>query len=131
MNITTVMIFCIISAILALVLRQYKPEFAMLLSMVCSVAVLLYLMEGVTQIKDELTAILQSVSLPPELLNVVFKGLGICILAELASQSCRDAGENSIAMKAELAGKVAIMIISMPFFYRLLDIAAGLLSLGR
>lgn len=130
MDISTVAVFCIISAILALVLRQYKPEFAMILSMVCGVVVILYLLEGVTQIRAELEQILSAAELPPELLEIVFKGLGICILTELASQSCRDAGENSIALKAELAGKIAIALISMPLFYRLLNMAASLLSLA-
>lgn len=129
-NVTTVILFCIISAILALVLRQHKPEFAMVLSMVCSVVVILYLLEGIGQIKEELTRILATAALPADLLEVVFKGLGICILSELAGQSCRDAGEGAIAVKAELAGKIAITLLSMPLFYKLLNIASNLLAVG-
>ncbi|MEG1875325.1 MAG: SpoIIIAC/SpoIIIAD family protein [Angelakisella sp.] len=128
MNITSVVVICIIAAILSLMLKQYKPEYAMLLSMLCGVLVVLYLMDSVSQIKFGLDRVLSSASLPPELLDTVFKGLGICILSELASQSCRDAGETAIALKAELAGKVAITLLSMPLFLRLLEIAAQLLS---
>ncbi|MEG1942945.1 MAG: SpoIIIAC/SpoIIIAD family protein, partial [Angelakisella sp.] len=71
MNVTTVVMFCIISAILSLVLRQKSPEFAMVLSMLCSVVVILYLMEGIVQIKEELTRILAGAALPPQLLEVV------------------------------------------------------------
>lgn len=130
MNVTTVVMVCVISAILSLVLKQYRPEFAMILSMVCSVVVILFLMDGIVEIKTELDRILTAVTLPPELLTVVLRALGICILSELASQSCRDAGESAIALKAELAGKIAITLISMPLFYRLLGIAANLLALG-
>lgn len=130
MSITNVVLFCIISAVLALVLRQHKPEFAMVLSMVCSVVVILYLLEGIGQIKDDVANLLATAALPPQVMEVVFKGLGICILSELAGQSCRDAGEGAIALKAELAGKIAITIISMPLFYKLLGIASSLLSVG-
>lgn len=130
MSIMNVVIFCIVSAVLALVLRQHKPEFAMVLSMVCSVVVILYLLEGIGQIKEEVTRLLETAALPPQVMEVVFKGLGICILSELAGQSCRDAGEGAIALKAELAGKIAITIISMPLFYKLLGIASNLLSVG-
>ncbi|MEG2087437.1 MAG: SpoIIIAC/SpoIIIAD family protein, partial [Angelakisella sp.] len=123
-----VVVICIIAAILSLMLKQYKPEYAMLLSMLCGVLVVLYLMDSVSQIKFGLDRVLSSASLPPELLDTVFKGLGICILSELASQSCRDAGETAIALKVELAGKVAITLLSMPLFLRLLEIAAQLLS---
>lgn len=130
MSIMNVVIFCIVSAVLALVLRQYKPEFAMVLSMVCSVVVILYLLEGIGQIKEDVANLLSTAALPPQVMEVVFKGLGICILSELAGQSCRDAGEGAIALKAELAGKIAITLISMPLFYKLLGIASNLLSVG-
>lgn len=123
-------IVCIISALLSMILRQYKPEFAMALSMICGIVVILYLLQGVVEIRGQLESVLASTALPPELLEVVFKGLGICVLSELAAQSCRDAGESAIALKAELAGKVAIMIISMPLFMSLLTLASGLLSVA-
>ena len=129
MNITAIAGFCIISAILALVLRQYKPELALVLSMACSVVVLLFLLDSVADIRSQLEGLLANTPLPPELLEAVFKGLGVCVLSELAASLCRDAGETAIAVKAELAGKVALMIIGMPLFYRLLQMAAGLLTL--
>ena len=127
MDIYAVVIFCIISAILSLVLRQYKPEFSMIISMACSALVILYLMDGMVEIKANLENVLSGANIPSELLGVIFKGLGICILSELASQSCKDAGENAIALKVELAGKIALALISLPLFYELLETASNLL----
>lgn len=128
MEITVVIAVCVIGSLLALMLRQHRPELAMLLSLGCGVVVVIYMLDGVAQIRSELEQLLRLVNLPTEVLEVVFKGLGICILSEFASQSCRDAGEKSIALKAELAGKIAIVMISMPLFMQLLQLAAGLLS---
>ena len=74
--------------------------------------------------------LLGAMDVSEDLLETIFKGLGICILAELASQSCKDVGENAIALKAELAGKVALVLISMPLFSKLLKIISSLLSFG-
>lgn len=128
MEITVVIAVCVIGSLLALMLRQHRPELAMLLSLGCGIVVVIYMLDGVAQIRSELEQLLRLVNLPTEVLEVVFKGLGICILSEFASQSCRDAGEKSIALKAELAGKIAIVMISMPLFMQLLQLAAGLLS---
>ena len=47
-------------------------------------------------------------------LNTVFKILGIAYLASFCSEICRDAGENSIAVKVEFAGKILILVLAIP-----------------
>ena len=42
----------------------------------------------------------------------------------------RDAGEQAIGAKVELAGKVTLVLVSLPLFERLLRVAGSLLSLG-
>ena len=129
MDIFNIAAFCLVCAILSLVLRQYKPEYALLLSLACSIAVILFILDGVIQVRDQLNLILQNSLLNEELVTIVFKCLGICILTELASQSCRDAGESAIAAKVELAGKIALLTMSLPMFLRLLEVASHLLDL--
>ena len=129
MDIFNVAVFCLICAILSLVLRQYKPEYSLLLSLACSIAVMLFILEGVTQVRDQLDLILQNSLLNGELVVIVFKCLGVCILTELASQTCKDAGEGAIASKVELAGKIALMMMSLPLFLRLLEVSSHLLDL--
>ena len=109
MEITALIVLCIIAALLALSLRGQRPEFAMLLSLGCGLFVLLYLL-------GQLTAI-------------ILKALGVCIVAELGSQCCRDAGETAIAAKVELAAKAALVMMSMPVFASLLEMAGELLRL--
>ena len=67
--------------------------------------------------------------MPSELTEIVLKALGICIVAELGSQCCRDAGETAIATKVELAAKAALVLMSIPIFQTLLEVAGELLHL--
>ena len=106
MEITALIVLCIIAALLALSLRGQRPEFAMLLSLGCGLFVLLYLLG---QMKD------------------IFSGLED-ILSGLSGQS-RDAGETAIAAKVELAAKAALVMMSMPVFASLLEMAGELLRL--
>ncbi|MEA5011678.1 MAG: SpoIIIAC/SpoIIIAD family protein [Angelakisella sp.] len=130
MNLFSVTVFCLVGAILCLVLKQYKPEFALLISLGCSIVVMLFILEGITQVRDELDLILQNSMLNSDLMVVVFKCLGVCVLTELASQTCKDAGEGAIAAKVELAGKVSLLILSLPLFVRLLEVSTTLINLG-
>ena len=123
-------VFCITATVLALVLRQYRPEFAIFVSMACSVAVVLSVAQGIGQVMEELELLLSNTLLSEELIQVVLKCLGVCILPELAGQTCRDAGESAIGAKIELAGKVTLVVVSIPLFQQLINVAGTLLNLS-
>lgn len=129
MDIFGIVIFCAVAALLSLVLRQYKPEYAMMLSLACSAVVILYLIGSAAEITDRLSSLLDNTLITSDMMAIVIKCLGISILTELACQSCRDAGETAIAGKIELAGRTALVLASLPLFTRILGIASQLLSM--
>lgn len=129
MEITALIVLCIITALLALSLRGQRPEFAMLLSLGCGVFVLLNLLGQMKGILSGLERVMAGLSGQSELTGIILKALGICIVAELGSQCCRDAGEAAIATKVELAAKTALVLMCMPVFTQLLETAGELLRL--
>ena len=126
---TALIALCIITALLALTLRGQRPEFAMLLSLGCGIFVLLALMGQMKEIITGLEKIMSGLSKQSDLTAIILKALGICIVAELGSQCCRDAGEAAIAAKVELVAKAALVLMSMPVFTSLMETAGELLSL--
>ena len=126
---TALIALCIITALLALTLRGQRPEFAMLLSLGCGIFVLLALMGQMKEIITGLEKIMSGLSEQSDLTAIILKALGICIVAELGSQCCRDAGEAAIAAKVELVAKDALVLMSMPVFTSLMETAGELLSL--
>lgn len=129
MEMTALIALCIITALLALTLRGQRPEFAMLLSLGCGIFVLLALMGQMKEIMTGLEKIMSGLSEQSDLTAIILKSLGICIVAELGSQCCRDAGEAAIAAKVELVAKAALVLMSMPVFTSLMETAGELLSL--
>jgi hypothetical protein len=129
MEITALIVLCIITALLALSLRGQRPEFAMLLSLGCGVFVLLNLLGQMKGILSGLERVMAGLSGQSDLTGIILKALGICIVAELGSQCCRDAGEAAIAAKVELAAKTALVLMCMPVFTQLLETAGELLRL--
>ena len=59
---------------------------------------------------------------------VIIKALGICYVTQLASDTCQDAGERAMAGKIELAGRVAVLLLSLPMFSSILQIALELIG---
>ena len=122
-------VLCIAVSLLALSLRQQRPEYAMLLSLACGLFVLCFLVGKMGNIFSQLQDLMTGLSGQSELTEIVLKALGICIVAELGSQCCRDAGETAIATKVELAAKAALVLMSIPIFQTLLEVAGELLHL--
>lgn len=129
MSILSIVLVCIVAALLCLFLRQNKPEYAAFVSLACSVLVLFFLIEGISEVTGKMQALLSGIDYDSDLIGIVLKCLGICILAELGSQSCRDAGETAIATKVELVAKLSLVLVSLPLFSRLFEIAGQLLKL--
>ena len=50
-------------------------------------------------------------------------------MAEISSELCRDAGENAIAVKIEMAGKIIIMLIAMPVIKGFLEVCIDAINM--
>ena len=60
----------------------------------------------------------------------LFKAFGVAMLTHCCGEICRESGENSIATGVETAGKVEILLLSLPLIEELLGIARSLLETG-
>lgn len=54
-------------------------------------------------------------------LFTVFKVLGIAYVSEFAAQICRDAGQNALASKIEMAAKIGVMALAVPIMMSVLE----------
>ena len=63
-----------------------------------------------------------------EYFKVAIKALGIGYITSFIADACRDSGQSSLAAKAELAGKAAIFVLSLPLLISVLNIAVGLIE---
>lgn len=128
MDVMMIAAFTVIVAILAVILRQQRPEQAMLLVLAAGVAVVLLLTERAGGVISDIGNMLNQSGLSSEYTTILFKGLGICLVTQLASDTCKDAGEAAMAGKAELAGRVALLVIGLPLFQKIASVALTLIG---
>lgn len=95
----------------------------MLVSIACCIVLFAMIIVGLIPAFQSMTRLMQRASINNEYTKAIIKTLGVCYVTQLASDSCRDAGQSAIASKVELCGKVFIVIISLPLFENLIDIA--------
>ena len=85
-------------------------------------------MGHITGAISHIRQLLVATKIPLEYIEILFKTLGICFLTQFASDVCKDAGETALSSKIETAGKVIILIISLPLFERITSIALELIE---
>ena len=122
MKLVAVMGICIIAAAVAVLLKRYSMEYSLLISLVAGAVIIIMLLEGISGKLRELQNIASLYS-AASFFWVAVKALGICILTGFIADTCREAGQLSLANKAELAGRCAIFILSVPMLTSLLDTA--------
>lgn len=127
MNLFAVVGAVIVAAVLAILLRSYKPEYALLISLLVSVGVIAIFIPYVKDILRFLESAARLVSGAKGWVEPVIKSLGVAILTELAGDICRDCGESSMASKVEMLGKVTIIVLALPLATELLNLVSGLL----
>lgn len=117
----------LIAVIIVIIIKQYKPEFAIYISLITG-AIILYMIFGKLQgIINLLQNISNKAGVNSQFLSLLLKITGIAFLAEFAINICKDAGEGAIASKIEIGSKVIIVSMSIPIISSLLDVILKLL----
>ena len=123
MDVTKVLAICLIAAALAVLLKQQRAEYALLISLAAGLIVLIYIISGVYSPLLSLKQRLDETGADYSFFTVALKALGIGYITSFIADSCRDCGESSLASKAELAGKFGIFILSVPLILDILETA--------
>jgi len=121
MEIIKIIGIAFLAVIIILILKQYRPEFAMYTSIIAG-ALILFLsigkLDGIIQLLNTIATKTQGNG---QFLGVLLKMTGIAFLTEFAVSICKDSGETAIANKVDLGGKIIIVAISVPIISTLLE----------
>lgn len=129
MNIVSIAGIMVIVAVVALILRQYKPEYAVLVVIMSSLVVLAVLIEQILPILDIVKDLMSRVNFSSEHIKILLKCLGICYVTKFATDICIDSGQTALASNVDLAGKIAILVVSVPLFVALIDVASKAMNI--
>lgn len=129
MNIVIIASAALIAAVLSMVLKQYKPEYSLFISIAAGVLIFLSVIAVIEPIISFIGELTDRAGLEGVYGEVLIKSLAVCYITQLACDCCKDAGENAIAGKLRIAGKIAVLLIALPMFKSLTEIVAGLINI--
>lgn len=117
----------LLALIIIVILKQYKPEFAIYVSMIAGVLILVLSIQKLTGIINLLQSLANKTYINKSFLSILLKITGIAFITEFAVSICSDAGEKAIASKIEIGSKVIIIAMSIPIISSLLELIVEIL----
>jgi len=112
-------------ACLGAVIKQLKPAFFTVYSLAAVLVCFGYLAVLFAPVADYIKELTVSTGMP-EFFSLLFKAVGVSFLCSVAAELCRACGEASLAGTVESAGRIVIMLLSLPVLKYLLEAAVSL-----
>ena len=122
MSILAVCGAAIITAVMALLLRQKSPHSALLLSIASGTVIMLSLLRDIPDIITGVNALLGSAGIDGGDIILLFKIVGICFVTEFTCDCVSEAGLLSLSTNISFAGKILVLITSLPMFERVISV---------
>lgn len=121
MEIFSIVALTLITAILVIFIKQYRPEIALTLSAGAGAIILLAIISKAVPLLNSFSSIINSAGIKAEYVSIMLKSLGICYLTQFSCDICNDFGQTSLGSKIELCGKIMLGIVALPMMVSLIS----------
>lgn len=128
MEIVRIALIGIVSGVLIVAVKQKQPEMGMQISIVAGLIIFIYVLDYLVTAVEYIRDIVGRYDIPYEGITIVLKIIGIAYICEFAVQVLADTGEEAIASKVELAGRVLIIVLSLPVITSFLNMVLQMLG---
>ena len=116
----------IFAVIMIIILKNYRPEMALVLSIITGIGIMLYAISKMSSVINVLNDLVSKSGVNTVFFLIIIKVIGIAYIVEFGKNVCIDAGQSSIATKLEMAGKVVIVVLTIPLISSLVNVLVGL-----
>jgi stage III sporulation protein AD len=128
MEILSIAALCLVVTVICKLFDSQK-DIAIYIKIAAAALVLGGVIIYVSPIADTINTIFDKAGASDTYINILFKALGICYITQFASDICKDSGEGALAVQIEIAGKITLLLLSLPLFEALTDLVTVLLGI--
>lgn len=121
MEVVKIVMIGITGVLLALFLKESKPEYSVYLSFAVGICILGYAVEKLSYLFESIKKIQEFLPVDEKYVLVLFKMTGATYIGQFSSSICKDAGYAAIAGQIELFVKLYLMVLSLPVLLALVE----------
>ncbi len=122
MDIFKIVLTGLAGGMLSLFLREYRREYAVITGLVTAAAVLGFSLDALTEVIKSIRFITEKSGVDIKYFTIISKVVGIAYISQFGGELLRDCGENAVASKVELAGKIFILYLTTPIISSFLNV---------
>ena len=128
MEIFRIAAVALITAFCVLVLREVKSELAPIVALAGGVVILLSVIDYFVDVFSVISTIAKRAGIAASIMTLLFKVIAIGYITEFSSSIIDDMGLSSLSDKVTLAGRLIIVVMSLPIVVQLFNFIAGMLT---
>lgn len=128
MDMVKIGILGIVGVLMALFMKEMKPQFSVLISMTACVVIFFYALSRLEVMAGIFSGLAEYMTLKGSYLEILLKIVGISYIADFSANLCKDAGYSAIAGQIEIFGKISILTVSTPVVMALLETVSDFLQ---
>ena len=129
MNIVLIIGIVIIRAPIIVLISKNVPEFAVPVSVVASLIILVVSILFAVEIFEKIEEISSFSSVSSGNIKTIFKTLGVCYITQIGRDVCNDCGETALGDKVDLAGKIIIAAMFLNIITQVLEMITELIKI--
>lgn len=118
----------LLAVILSALLSEQGKHMSVLLGMGVSIMVLLIGAEYLEPVLSFMESLESLGNLDTNLISVLLKATGICMISEIATLVCRDSGNESMGKALQILTSLVLLWISLPLFRAVVDLLEKILE---
>ncbi|WP_316638216.1 stage III sporulation AC/AD family protein [uncultured Ruminococcus sp.] len=126
MNMITICGAAIVTAVLAAMLRSQSPHSAMLLSVAAGSIIILSLLKNLPGTLSGIQSVLADGGIDTADIAILLKVMGICFVTEFTCDCVTEAGLLSLSTNISFAGKILVLLTSLPLFQNIIAVITTL-----
>lgn len=121
MEIIRISVIGIAGIVLAILVKEAKPEYSFYLTFAAGIAILFFSAGRLSDLLGSIREIQQYLPIENTYMDLLLKMMGITYVGQFSASICRDAGYASVAGQIELFARLSVLAISMPILTALLE----------
>lgn len=120
-------VFALISALCALMVHAHQKQAGQMVSLCAGMMLLSAAVTQITPVVQALQDFSREAGLQSDTIALLLRLISMAYLTEFSVQACRDAGEEGLAQKTALAGKILLAAQTVPLITDIGSLAMDML----
>ena len=124
MNLMAVSLAAVIVVLIAVKIKELDSGYGIVLSIAGCVMLMYFVVSRFRLIASYIDRLTAYVSVNISYIDVILKMIGIAYISDI----CKDAGCNAMASQVEMAGKITLILLSMPILMGVIDLVVTIVE---